>query len=190
MIILGIDPGFANLGWAILLHDRETRFLAVGTVTTEKTTHKREVRAASDNTRRLRELALALAEIVEKRLAAFSLADVLLAAEEASHPRQAASAIKVGAAWGVVVAFAATADLPIVEVAPKDLKRIVAGNAGATKDGVQAALEALHPELAGLWPIGPRGGKELVEHACDAAAVAHCALASDLARAMRRQERK
>jgi len=190
MIILGIDPGFAHLGWAILLHDSETRFVAVGTVVTEKTTHKREVRAASDNTRRLRELSCALAEIVETKLAAFSLADVLLAAEEASHPRHASSAIKVGAAWGVVVGFAATADLPIVEVAPKDLKRIVTGRAAATKGGVQAALESRYPDLAALWPLGPRGGTDLVEHACDAAAVAHCALASDLTRAMRRQEKK
>lgn len=151
--VLGVDPGLASLGMA------RVRLLAVGelveelrVVRTEPSTRKRKVRAADDNVERLRVLLDAL--IVASQ-------DVVAICSEAqSWPRNAASAIKVGMVWGLLVAVADLRHVPILQVSPQQLKRTVAGSRSASKEQVQTALERRYPELPD-WPA-------YREHAADA----------------------
>lgn len=176
MNLLGIDPGMKRLGLAV--YDAQAKaFRHVRVVQTERSDRKTS-RAASDGTTRARELARVLGTtLVEWDVRA-------ICAEELCPVRNASAFGKISISWGVVAALAEVAGLPILEIPPKDLKRRVAGNAGASKEEVQAAMEGRHPELAGMWPRGPRGGGELLEHAADAAGAAWCGSFDDVVIAM------
>lgn len=177
---LGIDPGLANLGWAVLEVSDRACFRAVGTLETEKITRKGTVRAAADNTRRT----MILAEAVGAILLEWEIS--LICGEELSFMRNASAAAKNAMSWAAVVAVAAVGQVGVIEISPKDLQAAIVGLAGRAKVPVQRAMETRFPELAALWPLGPRGGGALVQHASDASAAAYACLSSNEARAAMR----
>ncbi len=134
---LGLDPGFASLGWATFLYSEDlSRLLDVnaGVIRTKKSHKKLRVAASSDDHRRGREIARAL----HGRCALRPLA---IAAEAMSFPRNAGSAYKVGRAWGVVDCLAMIFDVPVFEATPQNLKVKVAGSASASKDEVEWGVD-------------------------------------------------
>lgn len=174
--ILGIDPGLANLGVAVVAVDLRADLVAqvlhVDTLQTDYLARKRDLRVATDNTRRARELSVALQKLDKQ----YPIGAVC--AEELSHPRSASAAIKVAIAWGAIVNFAAARSIPIVELPPQVIKRSVAGAKSASKQRVKAALDELY--LAVPWPYGERGGSDKIPHAADALAAATAGMESDL----------
>jgi len=159
--VLGIDPGFAALGLALVELEQEgERVRRLEVVTTEPSARKLEVRASDDNLRRTCELAAALEERIGPEV-------IALAVEAQSWPRNAGSSVKVALAWGALAAVAQRHGLPVLQASPQEVKRAIAGAKTASKAEVQTALELRYAEMPD-WPAR----RDQVEHAADALAAA------------------
>jgi crossover junction endodeoxyribonuclease RuvC len=131
--VLGIDPGFASLGYAVVELEEENLIpLQLGVVRTEKSNTKANVLASDDNVRRIREISGTIYTLMEGKLA--------ICTESQSWPRNASASAKVGMAWGALAGFSEILDIPLLQVSPMGLKKAVTGNKGATKEQVMAAL--------------------------------------------------
>lgn len=176
--VLGIDPGFASFGWAIVeLGASSVRPVALGVIRTKPSPKKRRVRATDDNVERCREISEAIARLLEEHL------PVAIAAEAMSFPRSSAVAAKMAMAWGVVVDRATLLRLPIVQATPQEVKRALTGARDASKLDVRAELVRRFPGLAGLL-VGVPGGEH--EHPLDALASVLAGLDSEALRMARR----
>ena len=133
MRVLGIDPGLASLGYALVeLTSEDVIVLSMGCVRTKKTDAKRKVRASDDNIERIREVFRNLYPLTDGIMA--------ICSESQSWPRNASACAKVGMAWGVIGALSELMDVPILQVSPQQLKKVVCGDGTASKAEVAAAL--------------------------------------------------
>ena len=184
-LVLGIDPGFAAMGWAVV--DPATMHCkAVGLIRTAK--DKRKVLATADNVKRGRELLVGLAAVLDRWNVA------AIASESMSWPRNAGVTGKMGIAWGVIIAVAEIHGLPLVTVSPQDLKRAATGRKNASKTDVFCAATGVGSPLgvAGVVPglltrlddSGIPEGKW--EHPVDAACAVYATRESDVMRALQR----
>lgn len=150
MLILGIDPGLATLGYA-LVEKKGNQFEVIdyGTITTP---------ADMKNIDRLEKIYLELNEIIEK----YSPDE--MAVEELFFNKNVKTAIKVGQARGVILLTGAEAGLNVGEYTPLQIKQAVVGYGRASKNQVQQMVKA----LLGLDEI-PRP-----DDAADALAVSIC----------------
>lgn len=128
--VLGVDPGVARCGLAILARrDRANQLRFVTTVTTP---------ADADESLRLRAIAdAARAAIAEHRPAA-------VAVERVAWSRNQVSALHVARATGAIILVAAEAGLSVAEYAPNEVKQAVTGAGNADKAQVQLALTRIH----------------------------------------------
>jgi crossover junction endodeoxyribonuclease RuvC len=152
-LVIGIDPGMASTGLAVVAGGQGGAAGVVAAVTVR-------TRAGAPEPSRLRTLFhTTMAAIDRHRPQA-------LAVERLMWGRNVTSAMSVARATGVVLLAAAEAGLPVFEYAPLEVKLAVAGNGAAGKPEVRRALERLHG-VADL-PSEP--------DAADAVAVAVCHL--------------
>ena len=170
MLLVGIDPGFANLGYAKVRHAFGKMTLTeMGVIRTQKS--GRKIPASVDNQRRA-------GKLYQQLRVALEGADVICV-EAMSFMRNASAAAKVSLAWGLLVACAEEQRLPIVQVSPKDLKLSVAGTAGASKERVAHALRMLYPSMDGMLHGIPKSRQE---HPIDALAAIVASLDSEVVR--------
>lgn len=180
-ILLGLDPGFASFGWALLhvgRHPGEDVVLGADVIHTEKSAKKREVRASDDNVRRTRALLSALTALVDEH------EPFAFAAESFSPPRHASNAAKVAFAWGMVTTLAHfTHDgLPVLQCSPQELKLAVCGSRSASKQAIEDALAARYP---GARTTLGKIRKDDLEHVWDAVGAAHACLDTEVVRMAR-----
>lgn len=179
MLILGIDPGFASLGLALIeVTDAQRTVIIARVVTTEKASAKRHLLASDDNLDRARVLSAALDEIFRAHKVH------LVAAESMSFARNAGAAHKLGIAWGVLAHALVTWRVPLVQDSPQSIKQKVAGDKTASKEVVQACVkklvvvsQAARDQIQAI----PRGRHE---HVYDSIAAALVGARSDLAQAI------
>jgi crossover junction endodeoxyribonuclease RuvC len=145
-LILGIDPGLAGTGFALLVEPNHV--VACGTVVTAP---GREVARLLAITTRLRAL------LAEHPPAEASL-------EELFMGRNTSSAIGVAQARGAILAVLEECGVPVFEYKPSQVKIILTGYGKADKDQI-ARMLAAQVKL-------PEG--RLDEHARDAIAIAVC----------------
>jgi crossover junction endodeoxyribonuclease RuvC len=155
--VLGIDPGLAATGWAVLeTGPGKPLVIACGTVRTL---------ASDDGAARL----LLIARRLRDAIAAH--APAVAAVEEALVARNARSALALGQARGVAVLAAAEAGLPVHEYLPMHVKQAVTGYGHADKGQVERMVARL------VVLAAPAGSS----HATDAIAIALCHLGRGLA---------
>jgi Holliday junction resolvasome RuvABC endonuclease subunit len=138
--ILGIDPGFANCGYAVVLlgADGTLRPTSMGVFNTDKSTAKRNVLASDDNVRRSREIYRFMRDLLRDGPHGVVRA---ICAETMSFPRNASTSAKMALCWGVVAALSEEFDIPVLQATPQGLKLAVAGNRSASKEDIKKALE-------------------------------------------------
>ena len=150
MVVLGIDPGTAHMGYGVVLsRGRKLAALDGGVIQT---------RPGAPLERRLADIHARVCDLIrEHRPAALAIEDLYFG-------RNAHSAFAVGQARGVVLLSAGMAGIPCFSYTPQVVKQAVCGSGGAGKEQVQRMVGALLsiPEL-------PRP-----DHAADALAVAIC----------------
>jgi Holliday junction resolvasome RuvABC endonuclease subunit len=174
--VLGIDPGFASVGVAVVeLEPSLEKVLHLAVIRTEKSALKREVRASDDNLRRARliyEGLIAMCELHSVRV---------LCIESMSFPRNAGAASKVAMTWGVIAAIATHLRIPVVQASPQEVKKCVCGSKNASKEEVEAALRKAYSieDLAEGVLFSQK------EHVFDALAVVKCCLDSEVLRMAR-----
>lgn len=141
--ILGLDPGFANVGFAVyrveLAQGTQPERQVVeraGLIWTEKSDKKRNVLAVDDNTRRTREISKALASLISSN-------DIqAICAEAMSFPRHASNAAKMAMTWGVIISLAEGRRIPIVQPSPQEIKLALCKRKDASKQDIREAIEA------------------------------------------------
>lgn len=160
--MLGVDPGVARVGLAVLDGDRRAPELvwasAFGT----------DPRTAEAERLRL------VGEAIRNAIATHAPSAVAL--ERLAWNRNQVSAITVARATGAVMVAAAEAGLPVAEYGPNEVKIAVTGMGNADKAQVRRALVRVH------------GLREVPEQA-DAADAVAVALTHLVAARMRRLER-
>ena len=135
--VLGLDPGFAKVGWALveLLPEGE-RFLRMGVWETKKSVKKRNVRVADDNYQR----AQILGDSLDICICDMKFPIRVVAVESMSFPRSASAAAKMALFWGVLAEQCRREFLPLVASTPQELKKAVCGVGSASKEEIQQAL--------------------------------------------------
>ncbi|NJD27634.1 MAG: crossover junction endodeoxyribonuclease RuvC [Chloroflexi bacterium] len=122
MIVLGIDPGTAALGWGIVERTgARLRMVDAGCLSTS---------ASQPMPARLLAVHALLDELI-----ALHRPD-LVAVERIFFSKNAQTAFAVGQARGVVLLAAAQAEVPVVEATPNEVKTAVTGYGGADKEQV------------------------------------------------------
>jgi crossover junction endodeoxyribonuclease RuvC len=135
MIILGIDPGVAMLGYGFVERTGpRLRAIDYGVI-----------RTPSDLPlpQRLEAIYLALVDLIELH------APALMGVERLFFTKNVQTAFAVGQARGVILLAAALHNLEIREATPNEVKVATAGHGSSTKDQVQRMVQAIlgMPEL-------------------------------------------
>lgn len=162
-LLLGIDPGFATCGIALVALDKDgERVLRLEVVRTKKSPKKRDVRASEDNVRRIIEIANRVMDVSGEGV-------IGICSESQSWPRNSGTSAKLGMVWGVIGTLSVMRGAPVLQATPMEIKKRLCGRGTASKKEVQAALVQRYGALDLPDPAGVH------EHACDAlAAVVAC----------------
>ncbi|MDR1778818.1 MAG: crossover junction endodeoxyribonuclease RuvC [Clostridiales Family XIII bacterium] len=150
MRILGVDPGYAILGYGVVeSQGTKYRLVECGVITTE---------AGEEMPRRLQTIYGELMEII--RVFEPEVASV----EELFFNSNAKTAIKVGEARGAAILACANSGLPVYEYTPLQIKQALSGYGRAGKEQIQQIVKS----VLGLAEV-PRP-----DDAADAVAAAIC----------------
>jgi crossover junction endodeoxyribonuclease RuvC len=149
-VVIGIDPGAANLGFGVVRVEGNRMAALDGGVV--------ETPAGVPMERRLERIHAELAELVGWHEPG------AMAVEDVFFGKNVRTAMSVGQASGVAMLAAAQAGVPCFAYTPQAIKMAVCGSGGAGKDQVQRMVGT----LLGL-PEPPTP-----DHAADALAVAIC----------------
>jgi len=181
MKLLGVDPGLAACGLAIVELGASPRVLSLTVARTGPSAKKRRLRAADDLGDRLRAIATVLYARLQEHadLVAFCVESKAIPFRNGRMMVKPSAVSALGRVRGLLDAFAVERGLPILEETAQTLKLLTAGRKDASKADVQAALEQRFPEVKALWPAQ----KTLQEHAADALAAVVAGLESDVVRA-------
>lgn len=150
MRILGIDPGLSNTGYGVIDHEsNQSRLVAHGCIVT-KTRDETSVR--------LKAIYDGLSETIEK------IQPDAVAIEKLFFSINVKSAMAVAEGRGVAILATASAELPLAEYTPQQIKQAVSGSGKAAKDQVLRMVGV----LLNLQDM------PATSHAADALAVALC----------------
>lgn len=129
MVILGIDPGYARVGWAIL-ENRKSKLEArnCGCIETSKDTDSQE---------RLTAVYKQVYTLIKK------YRPDVLAIEELFFTNNAKTAFKVGEARGVIILAGAMQKIPVFSYTPLEIKIAVTGYGHADKPQVGRMIKAI-----------------------------------------------
>ena len=129
MIILGIDPGYALMGWGVIeANGSRMRLLDYGCI---------ETKAGEPMQHRLRTLQVSLQAILNT----WKPDDV--AVEELFFARNVTTALMVGAARGAAIIAAAEYTENLYEYTPMQIKQAVTGYGKADKQQIQQMVKLL-----------------------------------------------
>ena len=127
--ILGIDPGYATVGYGIVTDDREPGDSKWGCVYTKKTD--------GDASVRLGMIYSGIIQLIEQ----FSPSG--MAIEKLFFARNTTSALQVSEARGVIILAAAHHLIPVTEYTPNQVKMAITGSGSADKRQVQEMITRL-----------------------------------------------
>jgi len=161
-LVLGLDPGFANIGWALVEVGPKTEApISIGIIRTEKRDRKGKIRITSDDHRRGKKIAENLRGLFEKK-------PVIVCAEALSYPRRASIAAKLGRVWGIIDCLSQSVGVPVIEASPMDLKLAVTGSKTASKEEVIESLLTRYPGNKAIQEFQLDVAKSYWEHGFDA----------------------
>jgi crossover junction endodeoxyribonuclease RuvC len=162
VIIVGIDPGFANLGLAAvaLHHPAGSTIMGIQLVRTQPTNKKQRMAAADDESRRLAEIEDAMIKFFDAHHP-----DVV-AIENPPWGKNAQAVKSCALMWGAAHCLCRTRGLALINISAQEIKKSVAGNKSASKEDVLDAIRQQHPAFD-EWPA-----TAAVEHVADAVGAA------------------
>jgi crossover junction endodeoxyribonuclease RuvC len=131
MRVLGVDPGLGTTGYAVIDLD------GTGPTLAEAGTIRANSRAPLPE--RLRTIHTDLEELIRE-----SAPDVVGLESLYSEYRFPRSALQMAHVRGVVCLTAADAGLRVIDIAPSAVKNAVVGTGSATKEQVQATVQAMY----------------------------------------------
>ena len=143
MKLMGIDPGLAACGIAIVELGGTPRVLSLTVARTEPSAKKRRLRSADDLGDRLRAIATVLHARLQEHpdLVAFCVESKAIPFRGGRMMVKPSVVSALGRVRGLLDAFAVDCALPIIEETAQTLKLLTTGRRDASKTDVQAALE-------------------------------------------------
>ncbi len=159
MIVLGLDPGIARLGWGVIEKrpassvQRLGLKINYGTITTEKNT---------PTTERMKIIRKEIQGLLKKYKPS------IVAVEKLFFSKNVKTAMQVGEIRGIILLTLAEAGVHIMECTPQQVKQAVTGYGNADKRQVQRMVQIILK-----LPILPKP-----DDAADALALAICGLHS------------
>lgn len=140
LVVVGIDPGLAHLGWAaVALEASGEQLLDCGLIGTSKAKAKGTL-SSDDLHRRGQELSRALARVLD------TFGPCAVCAESISYPRSSTASSMLGRSWGVLDAELERRGIALLSASPQAIKLAVCGRRSASKLEV---IEALDLRFAG-----------------------------------------
>jgi Holliday junction resolvasome RuvABC endonuclease subunit len=135
-VILGVDPGFANVGVVVaqLREDDGLRLLHAETVVTERDRDQKD--RAEDDRRRVLEIVEGVMGVVRKYGA------TLAVLEAPSLPRDGRTKYVLGLAYGAMWGALQADGVEVQELRPQTIKARLTGCRGASKDHVEKVVRA------------------------------------------------
>lgn len=175
LTVLGVDPGLASLGLAVLRRDPSLRSmpeaLLLESLGTKKGSKKllRNIRVADDDERRYREIWERVGEVIQDY-------GVTVVAMENYVPyaQVGSGAWKTCRVCGLIHGLTLSRKLTFLSFLPQDLKRRIAGKLSASKEEVEAAL---HGKVWNFQNRMQTVRKDDHEHLADATGHAYLAFA-------------
>ncbi len=129
MIILGIDPGYAIVGYGVIEYTgNKFKVLAYGSI---------ETKAGTDFTERLIKINKGIEELIKR------FSPDAVAVEELFFNKNTKTALKVAHARGVVLLSGALSSAGVFEYTPLQVKQAVCGYGRADKNQVQQMVKLL-----------------------------------------------
>ena len=129
MVILGIDPGFARVGWGVVESDKkQVTSNKFGCIETSKNIDSQE---------RLVAVYKEVCALIKK------YKPDTLAIEELFFTNNAKTAFKVGEARGVIILASAMQEIPVFSYTPLQIKIAVTGYGNADKAQVGRMIKAI-----------------------------------------------
>ncbi|MFZ5351413.1 MAG: crossover junction endodeoxyribonuclease RuvC [Bacillota bacterium] len=129
MIIIGIDPGIAILGYGILKFEASKfTVIAYGAITTD---------ANTSMSARLKHIYIELSILLER------YRPDVFAVEELFFNKNIKTALTVGHARGVAIVAASNHDIPVYEYTPLQVKQAIVGYGRAEKKQMQQMVKLL-----------------------------------------------
>jgi Holliday junction resolvasome RuvABC endonuclease subunit len=167
--ILAIDPGFSDLGYAVVLlgsRRHEDVVEKMGLIRTSPPTRKqRQIRAADSMMGRSRIISDSLASLMD------DYGVVAVCIEEISFVRSSSTMAKLGMTYGVIASLCADRAVPLFQVSPQEAKEAVTGRRTASKEAIKDVLVVAYGEQDVLDRKGREGRAGKREyHAWDALA--------------------
>lgn len=148
-IILGIDPGLGNTGWAIISVDGQNyKFIECGTIVTD---------AKSETAERLSIIGSEIEKVIGRYKPDIGCI------EEVFVNKNNLSSLKLGHARGVLIYCVAKNNIPLFEYSATNIKKTIVGIGRAEKDQVAMMVKILLPKAL------PKN-----DHEADAIACALC----------------
>ncbi len=123
MVVMGIDPGLANLGIGIVREEGKKPIHL----------HSELVRTSSESPNPQR---LALLYLAVKKQLEVHRPEAVAIETQFFHQQHAATAFKVGEAVGVILLACAQLEVPVFEYGPMEVKQTIVGTGRASKDQV------------------------------------------------------
>lgn len=131
MITLGIDPGTLIAGYGVVESRRNTQTLRM--------IEYGEIHMSGDVS-----LSMRLKTLYEKLTAVIERTTPdECAIESAFYHKNIQSTLKIGHARGVALLAAAQREIPVQEYSPREIKKAITGNGGASKEQVQYMICAM-----------------------------------------------
>lgn len=129
LIVLGIDPGTLATGYGVVeIRRGSMRMITAGAI---KNSSERPM------PERLKIIHDSIRDVIRK----YHPDEV--AVETAFYGKNAQSALKLGQARGVAILAAVSANLPLAEYSPREVKKAVVGNGTASKQQVQFMVKSM-----------------------------------------------
>lgn len=163
-VVMGLDPGFAEMGVAVIGRTAEKakpQLLHLGTIKTEKGKKKERInlRVTNDDQRRYDEIYEAL-EAIRQRFRPTAVG------VEAYHPhKDVTTGWKTAVVYGGVIFWAKSQGIYCAPYIPQDLKRRFCGKQSGSKQEVAAVAAVM---VEGAWEAYLATAKTRQEHVGDA----------------------
>lgn len=141
-ILIGIDAGFVSTGISVFeVGKGGCKFLEAKCIKTEKSSKKRGLRVADDDSERIRVIVAGIDEIYSKYA---SSNDIFIAVEIPTGGAQGARANRtMGIITGAIVAFITLRNVPVEYITPNEVKLAVTGRRNASKEEIMNKIRLM-----------------------------------------------
>ena len=139
---LGLDPGFASIGWSIMdIAPTPFNVIACGVFETIPSPKKLRVLQSHDDHRRAKEISTFFFGLCREHNVK------LICAEGFSAPPSKRTANRLASCWGVIASICTELGLPLSQISPQMLKRKLCGRMNVTDEELHDEVQRRYPEL-------------------------------------------